>query len=84
MSVEQTRKQYWEDGLLVIEYTLARGEAIEQHAHDFGHFSILARGAVLYNDVRITAPYCFHVKKGTRHGIVALEDCVWYCINKEE
>ncbi len=46
---------------------------------------ILAKGkvkVVVDDEVfDIEAPHCFNIKANKHHGVLALEDCVWYCIH---
>lgn len=65
--------------------SLPKDAAVAIHVHDFDHLSILAKGrVVIFTDEKRTeheAGDWIEMKSGARHGIVALEDAVWFCIN---
>ena len=56
-----------------------------QHAHKYGHLSILASGSVelLVDGVKsvVDAPACLTIAAGKHHGVKSLTDVVWYCIH---
>lgn len=59
---------------------------IRQHKHEYSHLSILASGKVLVkkNDEdaeELVAPVCINIEARKNHSILALEDCVWFCIH---
>jgi len=73
------------DGLYAKQMFVPQGYVIGQHAHEFSHLSILAKGKVIVrtdNSVtEYTAPACLEIKEGIHHAIEALEDTVWFCIH---
>lgn len=58
---------------------------IGQHAHKFSHLSILASGRVaVTNGLEVkeyTGPACLEIKAGIAHSVLALTDCVWFCVH---
>ena len=89
-----TIEHHFSDGVYAKEISVCAGEEIFKHRHDsFSHLSILAAGSVdLYRMdmykcttvVRLEAPCCVEIPKGEHHRIVAVTDCVWYCIHATE
>jgi len=76
---------YFSDGLYAKETLFKKGSAIVQHKHKYDHLAILAKGKVILSvddkNKIIKAPFCFNITKDKHHGVIALEDCVWYCIH---
>ena len=56
-----------------------------QHAHKYGHLSILASGSVelLVDGIKsiVEAPACLTIAAGKHHGVKSLTDVVWYCVH---
>ena len=73
------------DGLYAKQMFVPQGYVIGQHAHEFSHLSILAKGKVIVRTddsvIEYTAPACLEIKEGIHHAIEALEDTVWFCIH---
>jgi hypothetical protein len=32
-------------------------------------------------ETEVVAPACINIKADKHHGVLALEDCIWYCIH---
>lgn len=67
----------------------AKGAVVSMHVHPCkGHLAILAKGRarLIRDDVATDheAGDCMEIKKGERHGILFLEDSIWFCIDAEE
>jgi quercetin dioxygenase-like cupin family protein len=78
-------KHHFSDHLYAKEVHIPAGHTLTQHKHKFDHLSILAKGAVkaIVDGVvtEIVAPACLNIEKNKQHSVVALTDCVWYCIH---
>ena len=76
---------HFSSGLYAKETVFPKGSQLIQHKHSYDHLSILAKGKVLLvtddKEIEITAPACLNILANKHHGVVALEDCVWYCIH---
>ena len=76
---------HFSDGLYAKETFIPKYMILKQHKHNYSHLSILAKGSVVVNkDGDLTvyrAPCCIDIEKEISHGVLALEDCVWYCIH---
>lgn len=76
---------HFSDGLYAKEMKILKGYTAMSHQHHYSHLSLLAKGSVLVttdNDSnKYDAPTCIEIKAGVNHAILALEDCVWYCIH---
>lgn len=76
---------YFSSGLYAKETMFPKGSQLIQHKHNYDHLSILAKGKVLVvvddNEFEISAPACLNILANKHHGVLALEDCVWYCIH---
>lgn len=65
---------------------IPEGLAIEQHEHEYDHYSWLMKGAVIVNAggkfTSHTAP-CppILIKAGVKHTVISVVDSVWYCIH---
>lgn len=89
-----TIEHHFSDGVYAKEISVSAGEEIFKHRHDsYSHLSILAVGIVdLYRTdmykridvVRLEAPRCIEIPKGEHHRIVAVTNCVWFCIHATE
>ena len=81
-------EHHFSDGLYAKRIFIPQGFEIGQHAHEYSHLSILAKGRVLVKtdqDVKeYTAPACIEIKSKVHHVIEALEDSEWYCIHATE
>lgn len=76
---------HFSDGLYAKEMMIPKGFIAGSHAHNYSHFSILAKGRVIlrtdeYNK-EYAAPACIEIKAGVHHMIEALEDSAWFCIH---
>lgn len=78
-------QHHFSDNLYAKECLFPKGAQIIQHKHKYDHLAILAKGkvkVVVDDEVfNIEAPHCFNIKANKHHGVLALEDCVWYCIH---
>ena len=78
-------QHHFSDGLYAKETFIPYDTFLMQHKHNYSHLSILAKGSVVVNkDGDLTvyrAPCCIDIEKEISHGVLALEDCVWYCIH---
>lgn len=76
---------HFSDGLYAKETFIPKGMILKQHKHIYSHLSILAKGSVVVNRneelTTFKAPCCIDIEKNISHGVLALEDCVWYCIH---
>lgn len=76
---------HFSDGLYAKEMRIPKGYTAMSHQHHYSHLSLLAKGSVLVttdNDSnKYVSPACIEIKAGVNHAILALEDCVWYCIH---
>ena len=76
---------HFSDGLYAKETFIPKDMILKQHEHTYSHLSILAKGSVVLNKegdlIVYKAPCCINIKKDISHGVLALEDCVWYCIH---
>jgi quercetin dioxygenase-like cupin family protein len=76
---------HFSDGLYGKEMTLPKGYAAGTHAHEYSHFSILAKGRVILKtddwQKEFSAPACIEIVAGVNHMIFALEDSTWFCIH---
>ena len=76
---------HFSDGLYAKETFILKDMILKQHQHTYSHLSILAKGSVVVNKdgeiVVYKAPCCINIEKEISHSVLALEDCVWYCIH---
>jgi quercetin dioxygenase-like cupin family protein len=76
---------HFSDGLYAKETLFKKDSVIVQHKHKYDHLGILAKGKVIVSidnkNFIVEAPFCLNIKKNKNHGIIALEDCVWYCVH---
>lgn len=81
-------KHHFSDNLYAKEIHVPIDGLIVQHKHNYDHLSILAKGRVRVtykNEVlEVEAPYCFNIEKDKHHSILALTDCVWFCIHSTD
>lgn len=67
--------------------SLPKGAVVSMHVHKYDHLSIVAKGRVRVltdeGEQEYGAGDCLQVKAGVRHGIVGLEDSIWFCINSD-
>lgn len=84
-AVDPDVRHHFSDGLYARQMRIPKGYAAGQHAHEYSHFSILAKGKVLMKsddaETVFVAPACIEVPAHRMHTIVALEDCEWFCIH---
>jgi quercetin dioxygenase-like cupin family protein len=78
-------KHFFSDGVYAKETMFPKGAQLIQHKHNYDHLSILAKGKVMVvvddAEFEVSAPACFNIEANKHHGVLALEDCVWYCIH---
>jgi quercetin dioxygenase-like cupin family protein len=78
-------KHHFSDSLYAKECFIPAGSLIVQHKHTYDHLSIVAQGTVrvlIDDEVKeFTAPYCINIEKDKNHSVLAVTDCVWYCIH---
>jgi quercetin dioxygenase-like cupin family protein len=78
-------QHHFSDGLYAKECVFPKGSQIVQHKHHYDHLSILATGKVLVveddKEYEVIAPACINIKANKHHGVLALEDCIWFCIH---
>jgi quercetin dioxygenase-like cupin family protein len=76
---------HFSSGLYAKEVMFEKGTRLIQHKHNYDHLSILAKGKVIVlvddKEFEVTAPACLNIEANKHHGVIALEDCVWYCIH---
>jgi quercetin dioxygenase-like cupin family protein len=81
-------KHHFSDHLYAKECFIPAGSILVQHKHEYDHLSILAKGRIKVDcDGVITeyeAPQCLNIIKGVNHGVLALTDCVWYCVHSTD
>lgn len=75
-------------GVYARQGNIRKGSAVQKHSHTYDHLSILGSGKVKLvselGEQEYTAPTCIEIKAGVEHAIIALEDCVWFCIHSVE
>jgi len=78
-------QHHFSDNLYAKECHFPKGAQLVQHKHNYDHLSILAKGKVVLvegdKEEIIEAPACINIKADKHHGVLALEDCVWFCIH---
>ncbi len=76
---------HFSSGVYVRQMHLPAGHVAQTHLHRFDHLSILAQGEVILsvNGVhsRHQAPACLTIAAHAAHQILALSDCVWFCLH---
>lgn len=76
---------HFSDNLYAKEMFIPAGFVAGQHAHEYSHLSLLAKGKVKIivdgETKEFRAPACINIEAKKRHLIEAIEDCVWYCIH---
>ena len=76
---------HFSSGVYAKETRIPAGHVLVQHAHKYGHLSILASGSVelLVDGVKsvVDAPACLTIAAGKHHGVKSLTDVVWYCVH---
>ena len=82
----QNIKHHFSDGLYAKEIIFKKDSLIVQHKHNYSHLSVLAKGKVkiAFDDgklLEVSAPSCLNIEADKHHSIIALEDCVWFCIH---
>ncbi len=86
--VPVTQGHYWAGGVYAKHHVLPAGHSVEQHSHEHAHMSILAQGSVrlTVDGVHrvVDAPACLDVPAHAQHTILALADCHWFCIWRED
>jgi quercetin dioxygenase-like cupin family protein len=78
-------KHHFSDNLYAKECVFPKGAQLVQHKHNYNHLSILAKGKVIVvvgdKEEIIEAPACINITADKHHGVLALEECVWFCIH---
>lgn len=77
-------RHYFGGGVYVKETFILGGYKLTQHKHKFEHLSVLSYGDVTVNGVRFRGPSVIVMPAGVPHEVVAITDCVWYCIHATE
>ena len=76
---------HFSSGVYAKETRIPAGHVLVQHAHKYGHLSILASGSVelLVDGIKsiVEAPACLTIAAGKHHGVKSLTDVVWYCVH---
>lgn len=76
---------HFSSGLYAKQMVIPKDSYAFQHKHEYDHLSVLATGKVLVkkddNVEEIVAPACVNIEARKTHSILALEDCVWFCIH---
>lgn len=76
----------------VRRFELKAGETLEGHRHYIDHASFFLQGTaqITWEDrdgnsgkLVVSSPNFIQIGKDEKHGFLALEDCVWYCIFSE-
>ena len=79
---------HFSDGLYAKEMKIPKNYSAGMHSHKYSHLSILAKGQVIvktdHTEQTYTAPACIEIKAHIYHGIIALEDSVWFCVHATE
>ena len=74
-------------GVYAREQTLAAGQEVEKHVHDYDHLSYLGAGRALVEvdgEMQVLdGPCMLEIKAGKKHRIQALTDLTWLCIHSE-
>lgn len=85
MFIEPEINHHFGGGVYAKETIVPAGGLLIQHAHNYDHLSILAKGIVeltVDNHTRVVyAPACLTISAGKHHGVKSLTDAVWYCIH---
>ena len=83
--VDPQIEHHFSDGLYAKRMVIPKGYEVGQHAHQYSHLSILAKGRVLVktddNQKEYAAPACIEIKSNVLHVIQALDDSEWFCIH---
>ena len=78
-------KHFFSSGVYAKQIFVPKDHFVIQHTHKFSHLSILAKGKVIVktdeNEQIYEAPACLTILEGINHAIIALENCIWYCIH---
>lgn len=79
---------HWAGGCYCKETRIPAGMALEQHAHEHSHLSVLTAGRVQLETGRmsrfIAAPAVLTIAAGHAHRVVALEASTWLCIWRDD
>lgn len=80
-------KHHFAGGVYAREQTLAAGQEVEKHEHDYDHLSFLCSGSaiVAVDDdwMHLEGPCALEIKAGKKHSIKAITDIVWLCLHAE-
>ena len=77
-------EHHFADNLYSKEIRIPRGVFLASHSHTYSHLSFLAKGRVIVKtdegEAKIySAGACINIAAGVNHGVLALEDAVWFC-----
>lgn len=75
---------YFGGGVYMKETFIPAGYKLLQHKHRFEHLSLLASGHALVNAVGYRGPAVVTIPANLPHEVIALTDCIWYCIHATE
>ena len=82
---EENIAHHFSDGLYAKEMHIKAGQMILQHKHKHSHLSILTHGkVVVVRDEKpkiVQGPACINITAEEHHGIMAISDCVWFCVH---
>lgn len=74
------------DDIFFKRYTLPKDALVPQHAHDYDHTTLIAKGRIrvwcdgdILGDVE--SPQALLIRAGAKHTFLALEESVLYCIH---
>jgi quercetin dioxygenase-like cupin family protein len=78
-------KHHFSSGVYIREQTLEQFFAVDTHAHNYDHISVLVSGVATVETNGTVATYVgpavIEIKAGIRHHIVAVTNIVWMCIH---
>jgi quercetin dioxygenase-like cupin family protein len=83
--IDRDTVHHFSSGVYAKQMFLPKGAVALTHKHKYDHLSILAQGAVVLETPEgrqlYRAPVAVTIRAGVAHGIMALEDSVWFCIH---
>jgi quercetin dioxygenase-like cupin family protein len=83
--IDQNTIHHFSSGVYAKQMLLPKGAIALTHKHKYDHLSILAQGRVVLETPEGRQMYCapaaVTIRAGVSHGIMALEDSVWFCIH---
>ena len=76
---------FFSEGMYAKQIFVPKDHLVVQHSHEYSHLSILAKGKVIVKtddyEKYYEAPACLEIKAEINHAIIAIEDCIWFCIH---